>query len=96
MSQVVTLLSLITKKFEYKDDLNELKPLGLYSKIKDQAGAEARLYLTEDLPRFSLGLTWLLDYIYRLGCHICKESGESEDEINKFEYFGGRERKSKK
>jgi len=87
MGQIVHLLTLITKKFEYKDEQNILIPLGLYSKIKDKNGAIAHLHTAESIPLFKMGLSWLLEYVYNLCIFMCKKLGETTEEIDKFKYF---------
>ena len=79
------LLSLVTNKFLYKDEVCELIPLGLYSKMADASG-QAHLYMSEPITRFTTGLDWILDYVHNLCLHICKELKEPETEVVNFKY----------
>lgn len=85
MSQVVMLVSLITKKFKYTHDTVKLKTLGIYSVITDGPSTEADLYMKEtDSPFFSIGLTWLLNYLLHLSIHICTKLNETSEKISSF------------
>ncbi len=84
MGQAVMLLSLISKKFRFTSEQNELVPMGFYSQIKDQSGALG-LYMSEGLPRFNTGLKWLLDYVAALCAHICKELNVTEEVVAGFQ-----------
>jgi len=90
MSQIVTLVTLISKKFEYNHDTVRLHTLGPYSKITDITdgpSSNADLHLKEGGDQyFTIGLTWLLNYLLHLAVHICTKLNETSEEISAFRY----------
>ena len=81
------LLSLLGKKFDYKDCSYTLEPFGIHPKIADFTNTNTNLYMTNNYTLFNMGLGWLLNYILTFCLHICKKLEEPDKDITGFQQF---------